>query len=75
MPGYSPGERGVLQDHARRYHLQVGIYAAAVRELTGEIPAVHIHYLRYAETVEITAAVWLAALDRLEAEIEGLLDG
>ncbi len=53
--GYSPHEPGVLRDHARRYHLQVGIYAAAVQELTGEIPAVTIYYLRYAQTVEIAA--------------------
>ena len=72
VPGYSSGEPGILLDHARRYHLQVGVYAAAVQELTGETPAVYIHYLRYAQTVEIAAAVWSAALDRFEAEIETL---
>ena len=48
VSGYLRSESGTLPVHARRYHLQVGVYAAAVQELTGETPAVYIHYLRYA---------------------------
>ena len=75
VPDYRGRGEVALVDHARRYHLQVGVYAAAVEELTGEAPAVYIHYLRYAQTVEIAADVWTAALDRFEAEIEALIDG
>ena len=42
-----------LEDHARRYHLQAGVYAAAVRELVGIAPIAYIHYIRYARTVMI----------------------
>ncbi len=73
--GYLRSESGTLPVHARRYHLQVGVYAAAVQELTGETPAVYIHYLRYAATVPIATADWSAALDRFETEIAELLDG
>ncbi|MEO8397653.1 MAG: 3'-5' exonuclease, partial [Chloroflexota bacterium] len=40
-----------LEDHARRYHMQVGVYAAAVRDLIGIAPITVIHYIRYAKTV------------------------
>ncbi|MEP7292008.1 MAG: UvrD-helicase domain-containing protein, partial [Chloroflexota bacterium] len=59
-----------LANHARRYHLQVGIYAAAVRELVGIAPFVYIHYIRYARTVRIDQRDWDAALAELEHMIE-----
>src|SRR5690606_694480 len=34
----------MLEAHARRYHLQVGIYARAVQEQLGIIPETRIHY-------------------------------
>ncbi len=59
----SPGQ---LAEHARRYHLQVGVYARAVQELAGVVPQVHIHYIRHARTVTIPTAEWTSALERLE---------
>lgn len=53
-----------LQQHARRYHLQVGVYAEAARaHLNGTAPDAKIHYIRY-RTVDIPAAEWGAALAR-----------
>ena len=56
----------VLALHARRYHLQVGVYAAAVERMTGIPPAVYIHYIRYNQSIPIETDVWQAALAQLE---------
>lgn len=64
-----------LDQHARRYHLQVGVYAAAVQEqLDGIVPDVYIHYIRYGQTVRIPGDQWRAALTTLENSIGGLLN-
>jgi ATP-dependent helicase/nuclease subunit A len=64
-----------LDQHARRYHLQVGVYAAAVQEqLDGSVPDVYIHYIRYGQTVRIPGDQWRAALTTLEDSIGGLLN-
>jgi ATP-dependent exoDNAse (exonuclease V) beta subunit len=75
VAGYvaSPDNR-VIVDHAGRYHLQVGVYAAAVREhLNGVTPAVYIHYIRYQRTVQVATVEWETALANLEAYIGRLL--
>lgn len=60
-PGGAVSEARLLT-HARRYHLQVGLYAQAVaRQLGGQPPETRIHYVRYG-TVTIPAADWSAAL-------------
>jgi len=64
----------MLEAHARRYHLQVGVYAAAVRELVGIAPTPIIHYIRYAKTVMIQAKAWQTALSQLEETIRGVVD-
>jgi ATP-dependent helicase/nuclease subunit A len=64
--------------HASRFCLQLGVYAAAVREYLREmlreevVPDVFIHYIRYSETVLIPRDAWEDALHRLEDHI-GLL--
>jgi ATP-dependent helicase/nuclease subunit A len=65
----SSGNRGLLESHARRYYLQMGVYAAAVREQIGIAPSVYIHYLRYQQTVDIPASAYQAALTELEDRI------
>ena len=71
--GYVP--RSVpLENHARRYHLQVGAYASAVREeLGGIIPTVYIYYIQRQETVEIPTATWQAEIQKLEKYIGELV--
>jgi len=58
-----------LAAHARRYHLQAGVYAAAVQALVGTPPLVSIHYIRYAYTVIIPERDWMWALAELETYI------
>jgi ATP-dependent helicase/nuclease subunit A len=59
-----------IAEHARRYHLQVGVYGAAVQEhLGGIVPETHIHYIRYTHTVHVTTDEWREALANLETLI------
>ena len=75
MPGYIQGNLRPVRDHARRYHLQVGVYAEAVREQLGGItPDVSIHYIRYAETIQVYPGEWELALGKMEGYIGNLLD-
>jgi ATP-dependent helicase/nuclease subunit A len=63
-----------LEEHARRFHLQVGVYAAAVRQqLDGLTPDAYIHYIREGRTVRIPAVEWERALTGLENTIGNLL--
>ncbi len=72
----------LIDEHAEKYHLQVGVYAAAVeRYLTaldeppvGDNLDVYIHYIRYGRTVRVLREAWEAALARLEARIGKLID-
>jgi ATP-dependent exoDNAse (exonuclease V) beta subunit len=90
VPGYRTNlagkgvsmNRQLVEDHARRYYLQVGVYAAAVeqylREQGEDVQAadikVYIYYLRYSRQVEVTYEAWRAALDDLEAQIGKLIE-
>lgn len=53
---------GILEQHALRYHLQVGVYADAVRAQMHITPETYIHYVRYTQTVKIATDAWQAAL-------------
>ncbi|NDJ61682.1 MAG: UvrD-helicase domain-containing protein, partial [Chloroflexi bacterium] len=64
-----------LQAHARRYHLQVGVYAQAVAALLHiEAPDVYIHYIAHEQTVAVAPDAWRGALAQLEDHI-GKLTG
>ncbi len=61
-----------IRQHARRYHLQVGAYAAAVqRQLRDALKVdvddieVYIHYIRYQRTIRVSRAEWEPALANL----------
>lgn len=63
-----------VEAHARRYYLQVGAYASAVRqELNGLTPHVFIHYIQYNRTVEIPSEIWEAEISKLENYIGELI--
>lgn len=66
--------RNLVIEHARRYHLQIGVYAAAIQEQVGVIPEAHIYYIRYGETVNVKADEWQSALHNLEHLIGELLE-
>jgi ATP-dependent helicase/nuclease subunit A len=65
--------------HARRYWLQVGVYAAAAMQVLAEanfanpVPEVYIHYIRGMDTVKVETHEWQDALTRLEPCIGGLI--
>ena len=61
--------------HARRYHLQVGVYAAAIQQQLGNsiIPQTHIHYIRHDTTVLVPTEAWQSELSQLERYIGDLV--
>ncbi|MBZ0288368.1 MAG: PD-(D/E)XK nuclease family protein, partial [Anaerolineae bacterium] len=64
-----------LRQHARRFHLQVGVYATAVKEQLGGItPDVYIHYIRYGQSIQVYTGEWELALGKIESYIGNLLD-
>jgi ATP-dependent helicase/nuclease subunit A len=71
--GTSSPSEAQLAVYARRYTLQVGVYAAAVSELVTTVPRTYIHYIRYNHTVEIKEAEWRSALAKLEHYIGDLM--
>lgn len=75
VKGYQRGvNEKLLSDHALRYHLQVGVYAAAVTEqLGGIVPDTYIYYIRYGHFVRVPKQEWAEALNQLEATIGDLL--
>ena len=66
---------GAYEQHAERYLLQLGVYAAALRMKLGlsHWPHTYVHYLRGNRTVRLAAEACLAELDRLEATIGELV--
>lgn len=66
---------GAYEAHARRYRLQLGVYAAALREKLGlqRLPRTCVHYIRGNRTVELAGADCQAELERLEATIGELV--
>ncbi|MFN8528923.1 MAG: UvrD-helicase domain-containing protein [Anaerolineae bacterium] len=65
--------RDFMDVHARRYALQVGVYAAAVNELLGVVPETLIHYIRYDETVLIPENQWRSVLVKMDTYIGDLM--
>ncbi len=68
-----------LETHARRYHLQVGVYAAATwryLESFGESqpPQVHIHYIRYGRSILVPTEVWQKEVGAIEHHIKQVMD-
>lgn len=69
-----PDDAAAYREHARRYHLQLGVYAAAVmQQLGGHVPRVYIHYIRHTQTVEIPPSVWQQEVAGLEGHIGSLI--
>ncbi|MBN1679819.1 MAG: PD-(D/E)XK nuclease family protein, partial [Anaerolineae bacterium] len=59
--------------NAKRYYLQVGVYAKAVEAKTGQLPETHLYYIHPGQRVYVKPAYWQAALDRLEDDIRAAL--
>jgi ATP-dependent helicase/nuclease subunit A len=63
------------EENARRYYLQVGVYAQAVAARTGQTPHTHLYYIHPGRRVYVKADDWRAAFDRLEDDLHFALDG
>ncbi len=63
------GDPAYIHAHAARYYTQIGVYAAAVEAMTGQIPDSHLHYIRYVQTVKVEPSVWQPIIQRLDSEI------
>jgi ATP-dependent helicase/nuclease subunit A len=67
-----------LEAHAARYHLQLGIYAAAAEQILSTdcscTPEVYIHYLSYNTSIHLPEATWRNALAAgLDSSVEQLI--
>ncbi len=62
-------------EHARRYHLQLGVYALALEAQLNRVPKTTIHYIRYTHTVTIAESDWRKAVNArgLKARIQSML--
>ncbi|MCD4686921.1 MAG: PD-(D/E)XK nuclease family protein [Anaerolineae bacterium] len=63
------------EDNARRYYLQVGVYARAVEQQTGVTPSAALYYVFPGHLVTVPPSVWEPALDRLEDDLHAALEG
>jgi ATP-dependent exoDNAse (exonuclease V) beta subunit len=62
-------------DNARRYYLQVGVYAKAVEARVGAVPETHLYYIHPARRVYVKPEDWQAALARLDDDLRDALGG
>ena len=61
--------QAAAREHARRYHMQLGIYAEAITQhsdIEASALNVQLHYLQHALDVVVPTAAWQGALSRLE---------
>jgi ATP-dependent helicase/nuclease subunit A len=70
----SPVASDRVPGHARRYYLQLGVYASAVDAFTGAVPQAYLYYIHAGRLVPVTPGDWRPALDRLEADLRAALD-
>ncbi len=67
-----------LEQHAARYHLQLGIYAASAEQILSAeqpcVPDVYLHYLSYNTSIHLPEATWRTALaGGLDSAVEQLI--
>ncbi len=62
-----------LPEFSRRYHYQMGAYAAAVEQQTSHTPLVSLHYLHPNRTYQLPESDWRAAIASLSAELDTTL--
>jgi ATP-dependent helicase/nuclease subunit A len=56
------------ENHAKRYYLQVGIYARALEAATGQTPATSLYYIHPARLVAVQPDQWQPVLLALEEQ-------
>ncbi len=60
--------------HSRRYHMQIGAYAAAVTEALGKAPITRLHYLRPNITITVEQDDWRNAVSEIEEKLQQAMD-
>lgn len=63
-----------IRAHASRYYAQIGVYALAVQEMTGQTPDTHLHYIRYVRTVHVEPETWQGVLASLDDDISAAMN-
>ncbi len=66
-------ERGAYEN-ARRYTLQIGVYAEAVAARTGQIPETYLYYIHPNKLIYVRTEVWQAALSGLDDAVAAALE-
>ncbi|NLX10646.1 MAG: UvrD-helicase domain-containing protein [Chloroflexi bacterium] len=67
-------KREDVDRHVQIHRLQVGAYAAAVKEKTGQVPLAHLYFIHPGRLVTVRPEDWQAALDNLEDDVRAALD-
>lgn len=65
---------GGAWENAKRYFLQVGIYARAVEARTGQTPRAQLYYIHPAREITVRPDHWQPALQRLDDDLRAALD-
>ena len=60
--------------HAQRYYAQLGVYAMAVKQITGQPPKTCLYYIRAATLVVVNPADWQTALTQLSDNLDQLAE-
>ena len=55
-------------------YAQIGVYALAVQEMTGQTPDTHLHYIRYVRTIHVEPETWQGVLASLDDDIAAALE-
>jgi ATP-dependent exoDNAse (exonuclease V) beta subunit len=61
-------------ENAKRYYLQVGVYAKAVEARTGQVPETHLYYIHPGRRIYVKPEDWGTALARLDDDLQTALD-
>ncbi|MBN1202991.1 MAG: UvrD-helicase domain-containing protein [Anaerolineae bacterium] len=71
----APVSAGGAYHNAKRYYLQVGVYAAAVEARVGQTPDAHLYYIHPGRLVYVKPDCWQPALAQLDDELRRGMDG
>src|SRR5690606_13921499 len=61
------------EHNARRYYLQLGVYAAAVYEKVGKVPKTILYYIHPGRAIYVHQDDWQPALARLDDDVRAAL--
>ena len=65
--------REKAKENARRYYLQIGVYAAAIYQHVEQVPKTVLYYIHPGWAVHVQPDDWQPALDRLDDDVRAAL--